>query len=179
MAVRKIIGKKQKKMKLKKKALLYDIANIAYTVADTGEHNRHTLHRVRDICQDGNIDRVARVLGLAYANILTVLLPVLDRPKTDINRDSSASPHDYEICFRNDRTLKYLLTKERQLKIKESAHEYMVCMVLADWLGITLPEAADVWKYKAECALEAIADTVASVMNASFSAGFRRRVSPI
>ena len=105
-------------MKLKKKALLFDIANMAYVIADTGDFANHKLHRVRDICQEGNIQRVSRVLGLAYSNLLAVLLPVIVPARIDINRDLSANTHDYEINFRTDSAIKFSLTKERQLKIK-------------------------------------------------------------
>ena len=164
-------------MKITKKALLYDIANLAYTIADNGEPGDHCLHRVRDICQDGNIDRVARILGLAYADILSILLPLITTPAINIDRDFSSSPHDYEICFRNDESLKFRLTNERKLKIKETAHEYMVCMVLADWLAITFPEAADVWKFRMDDALNSLQTLVSSIVS-SASCTFRRPLSP-
>lgn len=165
-------------MKLKKKALLYDIANIAYVIADQGMDSCHSLHRVRDICQEGNIDRVARILGLAYSQILAVLFPLLQVPDINVNRDLSSHPHDYEFIFNDSPEMRFSLTAEKKLKIKETAHEYMVCMVLADWLGITLPEAADVWKFKAQNALEQMQETVASI---SISSGccFSRKVWPI
>lgn len=166
-------------MKLTKKSLLYDISNLAYTIADTGEHDRHTLHRVRDICQDGNIDRVSRVLCLAYSNLLSVLLPVLSAPRLDINKDLSVVPHDYEFCFRSDRSLRFRLTLEWKLKIKETAREYMVCLVLADWLAITLPEAADVWKFRAEAAFASLRSHVSEITSSSFSGAFTRKYSPI
>lgn len=164
-------------MTLNKKALIYDMENMAFTIADTGEHSRHTLHRVRDICQDGNIDRVARVLGLAYANLLTVLLPLLAPPRIKVDKDQSNIPHNYNFRFRSDHSLKFLLTKERKLKIKETAHEYMVSMVLADWLDITLPEAADVWKYRASSAFSSLQELVVALM-ASANCCFKRSLSP-
>lgn len=123
-------------MKLKKDSLIYDISNMAYVIADTGDDTDHTLHRVRDICQDGNIDRVSRILGLAYAEILTVLAPVLKAPEIDPARDNSSSPKDYVINFSDRSSLRFLLTPEWKLKIKETCHEYMVSMVLADWLAV-------------------------------------------
>lgn len=164
-------------MKLKKKALLYAISNMAYVIADEGDPSDHSLHRVRDICEDGNIDRVSRVLGLAYSNILSVLIPLIESPRMDINRDNSEIPHDYEINFRCDSNLKFSFTKERKLKIKETAFEYMVSMVLADWLGVTYPIAADVWKFRAQQALEVLKEEAGSVMT-GFSCGFRRKTSP-
>lgn len=164
-------------MKILKKALLYDISNMAYLIADTGDHSNHSLHRVRDICQDGNIDRVARVLGLAYSQVLVALLPILAPPRLDIEKDQSVVPHDYIINLRKDADMKFRLTKERQLKIKETVHEFMVAKVLADWLYVTLPPAADVWKYRAEVSLEALTDLAASLATSSCAA-FRRRISP-
>ena len=164
-------------MKILKKSLLYDISNMAYVIADTGENLNHTLHRVRDVCQDGNIDRVARVLGLAYANVLSVLFPVLETPATNIDKENSAKVRDYEFNFRRDGNLCHGLTTERKLKIKETVHEYMVSLVLADWLGITLPAAADVWKYKAEEALESLGILISRILS-SASGVFRRSMSP-
>lgn len=164
-------------MKLTKKSLLYDIANMAYLIADTGEHDRHTLHRVRDICQDGNIDRVSRVLGLAYSRLLAVMIPVLRVPEISLRHDFSATPHDYEFAFREDRNMKYALTTEKKLRIKELCREYMVCMVLADWLAVTMPEAADVWKERMEKAFENITALVLSV-STSLAGGYRRKLNP-
>lgn len=164
-------------MKILKKALLYDISNMAYTIADNGEPLNHGLHRVRDICQDGNIDRVSRVLGLAYSQVLSVLLPLLTPQKLNIEKDLSARPHDYEFHFRKDRNLRFRLTKEHQLKIKETVHEFMVCKVLADWLAVTMPEAADVWKFRADACLEALGEMVAGLVSSS-AMGFRRKLSP-
>lgn len=164
-------------MKLKKKALLYDIENIAYVIADNHKADDTSIHRVRDICREGNIDRVARVLGLAYSQILVALSPITVSLPINENHDLSLHPHDYEINFRTDGDFKNLLTPEIKLKIKETAHEYMVAMVLDDWLAITFPVAADVWKYKAETSFESLKDITCSF--SSFSTyGFRRKLSP-
>lgn len=169
-------------MKLKKKALLYDIANLAYVVADhidapASPTSCHALHLVRDICQEGNLHRVARVLGIAYSKILVALAPVIQPQHFNLHNDLSALPHDYTIEWRRDENLRFRLTNEIKLKIKEAAHEYMVCMVLADWLAITLPEAADVWKERALKALQVLEETAASVI-AGASSVFRRKISP-
>lgn len=164
-------------MKLLKKALLYDISNIAWTVADCPGIETHALHQVRDICQEGNIDRVSRVLGLAYSQILSVLFPILKAPGINIDRDISKHPRDYVLIFRDDRCLKFFLTQELKLRIKETCHEYMVAMVLADWLAITLPEAAEVWKERALACFEALREIANSAMISSASS-FRRKLSP-
>ena len=164
-------------MKITKKSLIYDISNMAYVVADFDPAN-HSLHRVRDICQDGNIDRVARVLGLCYSKVISLLFPVLQPPRCDENRDCLAEPHDFEFIFRKEGSLRFLLTKEIKLNIRETIREYMVTSVLADWLGITLPEAADVWKFKAETAFSSLQEIIAEVSYKG-QGGFRRRVPPM
>ena len=176
-------------MRILKKALLYDIANMAFTIADCGDPANHSLHRVRDICEDGNIDRVSRILALAYANLLAALLPILKAPpkpgrdsdshKKDCPGDEETErSRDYYFFFRKNGAMKFILTKERELKIKEFAHEYMVCMVLADWLGVTLPEAADVWKFRAKGALEALKEESANMVRSASGASLKRRLSP-
>ena len=165
-------------MKLLKKALLYDIANMAYLIADTGTDSIHSLHRVRDICEEGNIDRVSRILGLAYAEILNVLKPVIVSLPCPEDTDHWKTPRNYPVEFRNDGEFRYLLSPEVKLKIKETAHEYMVCMVLADWLGVTFPEAADVWKFRFETALESLKDLVSSIERSLCVRTFRRRLNP-
>ena len=39
-------------------------------------------------------------------------------------------------------------------------HEYMVCRVLADWMSITNPPAAENWKAKQDEALEGMKEAV-------------------
>ena len=164
-------------MVIRKKALIYDISNMAYVIADTGDDGNHSLHRVRDICEAGNIDRVSRVLGIAYAKILALLSPLIETNCRDEAKDESAKVHDYPISFRDDGELKYSLSPEKKLKIKELTHEFMVCMVLTDWLEVTFPVAADVWKDRMERVFGNLKDVVMSVCN-SFSTGFRRKLSP-
>lgn len=164
-------------MKLQHKALLYDIANMAYVIADTHDHSNHSLHRVRDITEEGNRDRVARVTGAAYATILCALSPIIRLPKEDIGRDVSVEVRDLHIRFKDNEDVKFNLTKEKRLKIKETAHEYIVSRVLADWLEVTLPEASDVWKYRAEESLDILKDIASDVASAG-SCAFRRRISP-
>lgn len=164
-------------MKISYKALLYDISNMAFVIADTDDYSVHSHHRVRDIVQEGNIDRVSRVLGLSYAEILGVLSPIVKDPRIDIGKDISEEPRDYYINFREDGNLKYQLTKEKRLLIKETSHEYMVCRVLADWLGITLPAAADVWKFRGDTCMETLKEITTEMTEMSLC-GFRRKISP-
>lgn len=64
------------KLTFKREELLYDIRNNAYVEGDVMQANtEHDRHQVQDICEDGNIDRVTRVLDLAHAECAEALFP--------------------------------------------------------------------------------------------------------
>ena len=57
--------------------LLYDIKNISYIEGsvlpqDTEAHNRHM---VQDVGEEGNVDRVSRILDLCHAQAKELLYP--------------------------------------------------------------------------------------------------------
>ena len=64
------------KMTFKREELLYDIRNNAYVEGDVMQvKTEHDRHQVQDIGEDGNIDRVTRVLDLAHAECEEALFP--------------------------------------------------------------------------------------------------------
>lgn len=166
-------------MKINKKALLYDISNLAYTIADLGDNTRHSLHQVRDICEDGNIDRVNAVLALTFSKVLALLggKPCLHPHKINMDRGKTVTT-DFVIPLKKYVKNKYLLTPEIEMNFKETVREYLVCCVLADWLDITLPEAADVWRFRAEACFSALQERIAA-LSSEYSHAFRRRTPQI
>ena len=95
-----------------RKAVLYDVANLAYVVGDVreGEYTAHSLHHTFDICAPGNIDRVNRVLDLAIAEVEAIVNP------------------PYGI---SGRVVEKLL--------RNLVHEYLVARVFYDWLTVAFP----------------------------------------
>ena len=64
------------KMTFKREELLYDIRNNAYVEGDVMQaKTEHDRHQVQDIGEDGNIDRVTRLLDLAHAECEEALFP--------------------------------------------------------------------------------------------------------
>ena len=60
----------------KREQLMYDIKNYAYiegSVMDTDSN--HNRHMVQDVGEDGNVDRVTRVLNLTVAKCRELLYP--------------------------------------------------------------------------------------------------------
>lgn len=162
-------------IRISKAALIHDVANMAFVIADiyAGRYEGHGLHQVTDICQEGNIDRVARVAGLAFAKASSALSAIVVPETKKRILDLSAEVHDYVLRLRvcDGRHIPGFVKTSTAIRIKETLHEYMVCMILADWLGVTLPEAAPEWKERAERCLSALAS--------SGLGWYRRRLTPI
>ena len=174
------------KFTFKKEKLLHDIANMAFVAADirSGDSRAHSLHQAFDICEAGNVDRVARTLGLAYSQLRALLAPILHHAgMPDRFRDLSLQPHDYtfRLALMSDdgKFGKTPMNPEKIMMIKETAYEYMVCFVLADWFSVTLPEAAPPWQQKAQLCFQALSETVASLVARSSLSLPRRNIPPI
>lgn len=132
----------------KREELLYDIKNYAFiegSVMDT--ESNHNRHMVQDVGEEGNVDRVTRVLNLTVTKCKELLYPYtkreIDRPELN---DTLREPTVYGIVLSVpsdfSQTTLYLL--------ENLIHEYLVCKAVADWLSITNIAKAQVWEAKAE-----------------------------
>lgn len=142
----------------KESELLYDISNLAFVEGDImPTQDEHDRHQVFDIAEDGNIDRVRRVLGLAHAECVELLYPYSRKcvGSSEYRDDVLTEEDEYAIMMKvpadMSRTTIDLLEKQ--------IHEYMICRVLVDWMSITNlknPVSAQNWKAKLEEAKEEI-----------------------
>lgn len=179
------------KMTFKREELLYDIRNNAYVEGDVMQvKTEHDRHQVQDIGEDGNIDRVTRVLDLAHAECEEALFPYTKEnveqesemddtptyiePTADVEDTMAGSEETLaEEEFTDDTpvvkpTGDYVIrllvpdeySKTTVRLIVRYIHEYMVCRVLSDWMSITNPPAAANWKAKQDEALEGMKETV-------------------
>lgn len=129
--------------------LLYDIKNYAfvegYVMAEGQEPVRHM---VIDIAEEGNVDRVTRMLDLAHAECVEFMSPYTKEPCADeqtTNNNLTETPqYVIEMLVHEDfsQTTIDLLAK--------LIHEYMICRVLGDWFRITYPTNQSGWELKAE-----------------------------
>lgn len=128
--------KKNVTLTFKRKELLYDISNIAFVEGDiVPEGEEHGRHQIIDICQDGNVDRVTRVMDLVVAHCREMLYPFTKieiEDESDIDDTFKESEYYYiELSVPAD------FSKTTFVYLERLIHNYIVYKVLADWLSIT------------------------------------------
>lgn len=135
--------------------LIYDIKNYAYIEGHVwGEGNQHAQHILVEIGEEGNVDRVNRILEVVHAAAIEMLYPYTKQEPLDgeIICNRMWTPDEYQIKMEvpvsMSRTTLHLLNK--------LIHEFMVARVIHDWLSITHPDAARNWLEKALDATEEI-----------------------
>lgn len=139
---------KNVKIRLSRKQLLYDIENYTYIEGDLiSTDAEHARHKVIDIAQDGNIDRVNRVLNLAYNECVDILYNYtkkdIDEEETVVT-DDVETPEVYEISMKVPATVS--MTSINLLK--DDIHEYFVYRVIEDWMSIVKPDEQKTWTDK-------------------------------
>lgn len=144
--------------------LLYDIKNMAFVEGDIIHTNdEHDRHQIMDICEDGNIDRVSRILDFAISKCRELLFPFTKTKVEDASvlDDKLEVPDKYEINM----LVPDDFSRSSALYLEKLIHEYLVCTVLSDWLSITNlinPTSSINWNVK----LKSIEEEIDSILNA-------------
>lgn len=133
----------------KRSELLYDIKNIAYVEGDVMKaDDEHQRHQVFDVGEDGNVDRVTRVMDLVFAKCVELCYPYSkvnvddEEAQDDTFTETEAYVMHMKVPADFSKTTVTLLTK--------LIHELIVYRVLMDWLAMTKPESVEAWTAKAE-----------------------------
>lgn len=149
MECRCINNYKQATLSFERKELLADIKGNAYTEWDTMKsENEHARHMVADICDDGNIERVTRVLDLTFAHAVELCLPYARRELRHI-RNIRDNEYEEEEEYVMQMTVPDTFSETTLTLLEKLIHELLVSTVLADWLSQTKPESAASWAAKA------------------------------
>lgn len=147
----------------KRDQLLYDINNYAFIEGSVMDRTTedHIRHVVQDVGEEGNEDRISRVLDLAVAKCREILYPYtkheIEQSELD---DTLKEPKVYGIML----SLPSGFSQTTLNLIGKLVHEYIVCTAVADWMSITNPSRAELWSTKAE---EAKRDIKTSLYNRS------------
>lgn len=127
--------------------LLYDIKNYAYIEGHVwGEENQHAQHTLIEIGEEGNVDRVNRILSMAHAAVVEMLYPYTKQEAEDEEEISNRMwiPKAYEIRMEVPPTM----SRTSLHMLSKLIHEFMVTRVIYDWLSITHAEVAKNWLEK-------------------------------
>ena len=115
--------------------LLYDVKSLAYVESDVTEsENVHLKHELADIGEDGNVDRVMRMMRLAVARCADLLSPYSKHDVED--EEERDNVHEEPDAFEIAVSLPDDLSKERLTLLEHAVHEYIVCSVMCDWAGV-------------------------------------------
>lgn len=146
--------------------LLYDIKNAAFIEGsvmevETADHNRHM---VQDVGEEGNVDRVTRILGLTVAQCREMLYPFTKHDLREaVKDDRLKEPEMYGIILKVPEDF-----SQTTLDLLEHLiHELLVCKAVAEWLRITHPAKSGSWAEKAEETAEEIRVNLNSRMKRS------------
>lgn len=136
------------RLKFLRSELLYDIKNYAYVESDVmGNERLHAQHVTCEVGEDGNVDRVSRILSVVHAGVTEMLYPYTkSTPEEEEIDDRLSAPEEYVI----DLDVPESMSRSTLHLLERLIHEYMVYSVLGDWLSITNAEAASNWYGKAE-----------------------------
>lgn len=113
---------------------------------------------VIDVGQDGNIDRVRRVLDLAFAEVVEALFPYtsLDVIEGEHLNDDLIEREGYDIELR----VPLGFSRTTLSLLENLIHEYAVCCVLSDWLSMTNIAAHEKWELRKQSVLLSIRDNL-------------------
>ena len=156
----------------RREQLMYDIKNYAYIEGSVlpKETEAHNRHMVQDVGEEGNEDRVSRVLDLCHAQAKEALYPYtkhkIHNPEI-VNRLNK--PRIYGIVL----DLPAGFSQTTLILLERLIHEYMVSMVMADWMSITNPAKEQTWRVKAQEAEEGMRSCLSARIGK-----FRRKLHP-
>lgn len=150
---------KQVVLTFKRDEILYDCKNYAYVEGDTMKtQDEHDRHQVMDIAEDGNIDRVTRVLDLAFAACVELCYPY---SKVEVGELTEL---DDTLAERDNLVLTLLVPDDFSQTtvelLRRLIHELLVYKVMADWTSHTKPESEAKWEKKAEETEEKISSSL-------------------
>ena len=126
--------------------LMYDIKNYAYIEGNIMADDERKF-QVTDIAEDGNKDRVTRMLNLAHAECVEMLYPYT---KMDVSSAEIDNILELPDIFKIDMNANSGFSQTTINMLSILIHEYMVNRVVADWMSINKPESHANWEIKLE-----------------------------
>lgn len=169
------------KLTLKLGELKYDIGNIAFAEGDVarvhdnyghdilGDKGENYMHQFKDVCEEGNWDRVKRTIEVSKSELVQMLYAFTSTPLPDDVEETDVPKAEDDITI-SAYVPKYFAAQSAEYLLK-LAHEYIVDAVLEDWAFITYPEGAATWNAKKS-------DTRDKIVHMRSYSGEKRSVKP-
>lgn len=142
-------------LKFLRTELFYDIANYAYIESDVVRtDDEHVRHTIADVVEDGNVDRIVRMLDLYFSEVQELLYPYTKRdvPVSVVMDNALRIPESYILRM----TIPDGMAESTLNLLRAQIHEYLVCRALTEWMSISNLPVAEVWQSKAELARTSI-----------------------
>lgn len=143
-------GMRDVTISLKWSELKYDIENGGYVEGELVDNEaEHVKHLIQDMFQEGNMDRVARILNLGYAECVEMMYGFT---KEELEEDGYMSSNrlDTERDFIFDLSVPSTFSVTTADLLGKLLHEYLVCRAMEDWLSIVYPDVSVKWRDKLE-----------------------------
>lgn len=135
------------KLTFKRDQLLYDIRNNAYVESHVMDPDKeHARHMVADVGEEGNVDRMTRVLDLGVSMCREMLYPWAKREIEVTEMDDTLRERKQYVI---EMSVPETMSQTTLRLVERLIHEYLVCRGVADWLSITNAEKAETWLAKA------------------------------
>lgn len=155
MAYKRTEPMKTVKVTFGRKGLKYDLENCGWVESQTmDENSENSRHLTADIGEEGNVDRVNRVLDMAVARCEEIAYPWVQKDLGELTEltDAVSETEDYEM----ELTVPTDVSASTVKLLTGQMHEYIVCRALGDWMSIVNPARAETWEAKASAAAEEI-----------------------
>ncbi len=135
------------KLTFKREELLYDIKNYAYVESHVmAPETEHAKHMVADVGEEGNVDRMTRVIDLGVSMCREMLYPWAKKDIVNTELDDTLKERQQYVIAMN---VPSTLSQTTLRLVERLIHEYLVCRGVADWLSITNPAKSETWLSKA------------------------------
>ena len=146
---------KKVKVTFGREGLMYDLENCGWVESQVmDENSENSRHLTADIGEEGNVDRVNRVLDMAVARCEEIAYPWVQKDLGELTEltDEVSETEDYDM----ELTIPVEVSASTVKLLTGQMHEYIVCRALSDWMSIVNPTRAETWEAKASAAAEEI-----------------------
>lgn len=157
---------------LYRKSLLYDISNVAFIIGSSNpEIDDKTRSSIIDICIDGNVDRVTRMMNMAVNELINKIYAFTkDRVLEDCKISNlHIEPDKYQIQM----SVPLGFSKTTASVLTDYMHEFIVNFIISDWLSFTKKDEMQIWESKSDICISKIKSVINNRVFAT-----KRKLSP-